>query len=373
MSFTRRSFLIGAGSGLSALVLTACVPEATPSPTPTPTETSNAGVPSPAAFERSAWASDSFARGAMSYVAVRSSVDHRDALRQPIINRVFLCGEATSTDAAGTVRGAQRSGSFSAASLAAVADPTDKIAVVGAGAAGAEAARVLTLRGYDVTVIEARNRVGGRIHSFTSDNWPFPLELGAWRFSPSTDVDLLDTLERLDVETVARQAVPAETPPADVVFRSTTGEASADPVSATAVADALTWATRQWADVSLEQALTESGAAEAAAGATAGELAGAELLAQHLSWIATAYGADAAQLSSWFTPAVEDPTVFVTGELQTLVSDALDGVETFLSTTVVGVAYTDERVSLRLGTGESLAVDRVLITVPLGVLKDNGI
>ncbi len=36
---------------------------------------------------------------------------------------------------------------------------------------------------------------------------------------------------------------------------------------------------------------------------------------------------------------------------------------------VTRIAYDDRRVSLRLDSGESLNVDRVVVTVPLGVLK----
>jgi monoamine oxidase len=40
---------------------------------------------------------------------------------------------------------------------------------------------------------------------------------------------------------------------------------------------------------------------------------------------------------------------------------------------VVRVAHDDTGVSLRFGTGESLSFDRVIVTVPLGVLQQGGI
>ena len=51
------------------------------------------------------------------------------------------------------------------------------VVVVGAGISGVSAAHDLTLYGYNVTVIEARNRIGGRIH--TNRDLGFPIELGA--------------------------------------------------------------------------------------------------------------------------------------------------------------------------------------------------
>lgn len=57
---------------------------------------------------------------------------------------------------------------------------TDPDAVVlGAGAAGLAAALQLARRGYDVVVVEARNRVGGRVWSQSIDGIQTPAELGA--------------------------------------------------------------------------------------------------------------------------------------------------------------------------------------------------
>ncbi len=53
------------------------------------------------------------------------------------------------------------------------------IAVVGAGAAGLAAAAELSARGHDVCVLEARDRVGGRIFTRREPDLPVPLELGA--------------------------------------------------------------------------------------------------------------------------------------------------------------------------------------------------
>ncbi|WKK73173.1 FAD-dependent oxidoreductase [Rathayibacter oskolensis] len=46
--------------------------------------------------------------------------------------------------------------------------------------AGAVAARRLVDAGYDVTLVEARERVGGRIQTSTPDGWPIAVDSGAW-------------------------------------------------------------------------------------------------------------------------------------------------------------------------------------------------
>jgi monoamine oxidase len=53
------------------------------------------------------------------------------------------------------------------------------IAVVGAGVAGLSAARALRRAGVEVRVVEARNRIGGRILTRRDAATPLPIELGA--------------------------------------------------------------------------------------------------------------------------------------------------------------------------------------------------
>ncbi|HEX6836346.1 MAG TPA: FAD-dependent oxidoreductase, partial [Polyangia bacterium] len=53
------------------------------------------------------------------------------------------------------------------------------VVVIGAGVAGLAAAARLRERGADVVVVEARTRVGGRVHTLRGDGWPAPVEEGA--------------------------------------------------------------------------------------------------------------------------------------------------------------------------------------------------
>lgn len=64
------------------------------------------------------------------------------------------------------------------ATTEAAAQGNKRVIVIGAGLAGLAAARKLQARGFDTVVLEARNRIGGRI--WTSTKWPdMPLDLGA--------------------------------------------------------------------------------------------------------------------------------------------------------------------------------------------------
>jgi monoamine oxidase len=57
--------------------------------------------------------------------------------------------------------------------------PSKTILVIGAGAAGLAAARDLSRAGCEVIVLEARDRIGGRVFTLGESNSPVPIELGA--------------------------------------------------------------------------------------------------------------------------------------------------------------------------------------------------
>src|SRR2546423_7912572 len=60
-----------------------------------------------------------------------------------------------------------------------VNDRAVDVAIVGAGVAGLAAMRVLIDAGLRVCVLEARDRIGGRIYTLHDDRVPHAIELGA--------------------------------------------------------------------------------------------------------------------------------------------------------------------------------------------------
>ncbi len=58
-------------------------------------------------------------------------------------------------------------------------DKKGQIIIVGAGACGLSAAKELAANGYGVTVLEGNDRIGGRIHTINSASFDMPIEAGA--------------------------------------------------------------------------------------------------------------------------------------------------------------------------------------------------
>src|SRR4051794_35902821 len=60
-----------------------------------------------------------------------------------------------------------------------MSDAAFDVIVIGAGVAGLAAAARLVAAGKRVLVLEARDRVGGRVNTLHEPDWPIPIERGA--------------------------------------------------------------------------------------------------------------------------------------------------------------------------------------------------
>ncbi|MEL4319777.1 FAD-dependent oxidoreductase [Leifsonia sp. YIM 134122] len=369
----RRTFLIAAVGALGTSVLAACTPQPRPTSSPSPTATTQppaSAVPQPLSMLRSRWSVDPFALGAASFAAVGSTSASRDDLAAAVDDRVFFAGEATSHDAPGTLSGAVASGSRAAGEVIAASDVSERIGVIGAGVAGLTAARALLDAGYDVVVVEARDRVGGRIDARASDSWPLAVDLGPTMIG--------DGDEALHSAVVAAGGDVVSFGRVDEVRTAAGTAVAVSGVGAAAVADAVEWSSKQPHDVPLSLAIGQS---EAGALSTTPDDTGvsdADWLGYQLdSVVQPRTSAPDDRLSAWNGGATA-PGDGVGGAIPlagfgTLADDLADGVDVLLRSVVTRVVTRNDKVSLRLRTGESLTVDRVIVTLPLGVLKSGSV
>ncbi|WP_425071199.1 FAD-dependent oxidoreductase [Sagittula sp. S175] len=134
-----------------------------------------AGTRQPTGYLRTNWSRDPLALGSYSFDAAGARAGDRAALAEPVAGRLFFAGEAAHPEYNSTVHAALESGELAAEAL--METEAERVAVIGAGVAGLAAAQMLTMEGLDVTVIEARDRIGGRI--LTDRSLGLPLDLGA--------------------------------------------------------------------------------------------------------------------------------------------------------------------------------------------------
>ncbi|WP_181768108.1 flavin monoamine oxidase family protein [Streptomyces albidus (ex Kaewkla and Franco 2022)] len=123
-------------------------------------------VPEPVSFLRTSWSTDPYARGSYSFLAPsRLGVKARTLLAAAVDGRLHFAGEACSSEAPATAHGALESGRRAAKEIVRGSREGRHVVVIGAGFAGLGCARALADAGFEVTVLEARDRVGGRVRT----------------------------------------------------------------------------------------------------------------------------------------------------------------------------------------------------------------
>ena len=323
-------------------------------------------VPDPDGWVVTRWRADPFTRGSYSFLAVGSSPQDRRALAAPVDDRVFFAGEATSVANPATVHGALESGRAAADAVDAVAEEGARVVVIGAGMAGLGAARALEDLGYDVTVVEGRERLGGR--TFTVETLGVPLDLGASWIHGTEGNPLSALADELGVE---------RSDPTDYDNEPEYGPdgvelTDAQYATAEAAFDSVMEAA---ATASEEQA--EDGPLADVIWAAAAELDLADddllVLTHYLNTsIEGEYAGGLDELSTWWWEEGEGyeggDVVFPDGYVR-LVDGLAEGLTIDLGVPVERVAVTDDGVEVDATGGAGYEADHVVVTVPLGVLK----
>lgn len=251
----------------------------------------------------------------------------------------------------------------------AVAGDVTRVVVVGAGVSGLVAARALVLAGVDVVVVEARDRIGGRVH--TVDVGGAPVDLGAAWVHDGVGSPTLPYLEAIGVGVLPARITDMYEGAAVVDReRGSYPDAAARATLQTAIgafierAPALGDAdpTLSLADA-IERILPDE---RPAIRATLGR------------FLSSYDGADADDVGLgtfnqfFFGVGVEDRDVFPRGGYRGLVDALVAGLDVQLSSVVRAVRSDDGGVEVvidRDGVTETLRASHVIVTAPLGVLK----
>jgi len=354
----RRRFLTLAGS---ALVIVACDDSSSTGPTTTGSSTSTP-IPRPTNALITRWATDPYSRGSYSYLAPGSSPSDRNDLRADVEGRLFFAGEATSSEYPATVHGAVLEGRSAAQRINnSTQGAPSRVLVVGAGAAGLAAARELTDLGHEVVVVEARDRLGGRVDTRRLGG-AVPVDLGAsW-------IHGVDGNPLTELASVAgAQLVPSDFD--SVSVRDAVGSL----IDAASIDDAYDRIAEAFGTASPSTPISnileplQSGLSDQQR-ALLGYVSDSEIVHE--------FGVDANRLTFGAFDEGEEfggGDALVPDGMSLLLGALAGGYEVLTDAPVARVTHDVDRAAVELQDGEQLAADQILITVPLGVLQSGDI
>ena len=229
--------------------------------------------------------------------------------------------------------------------------------VLGAGLAGLGAARHLADAGFQVSVIEARPRIGGRIH--TSRSWAgMPMDLGASWIHGSKANPLTDLAK------TAGAQLRATSYDAAMMLDGTGQQIDPDLRAPKAlIAKALRQAENGSRDISVQAALKALPEWHQAPAKT-------QRLAQHLlnATLEQEYGAPLAQLSAWYGQDGDEfggPDMLFPGGFDQLLAPLARGLRIHMGQSVRAIAPGQ----VTLESGQTIQADHIICTLPLGVLQ----
>ncbi len=245
-----------------------------------------------------------------------------------------------------------------------VGQPKQRIAVIGAGLAGLAAARELQAHGHAVVVVEARDRIGGRI--WTSSAWPdLPLDLGASWIHGLDGNPLTALAETLEAELLVTE-----------YEKSIAYDTDGEPLSDAAEAQLDAWRDQVYAALAAAQDADEDTSLRAVVDALFAETDQSPQTRRFLNFllsseIETEYGGSAEDLSAyWFDNGKffpGDDALFGAG-FQVITEHLARDLQIELGQVVQEIAWGQAAMRVLTDQTEYL-VDQVLVTVPLGVLQ----
>ncbi|OBA62440.1 monoamine oxidase [Mycobacterium sp. 1100029.7] len=235
------------------------------------------------------------------------------------------------------------------------------ILVVGAGMAGLAAAQSLVDAGWPVRLLEARDRIGGRV--CTNRDWGVPIEMGASWIHGTTNDPLMELARKAQAQVIptdyygwAKLAVDPSLPPVDY--------------------DPDRW--RAFVERACDRVDGGSLAAAVDAASRRAQLSAADRT-QLAFYVATEiedeFAAGAEQLSATTFDAgdyADGDQAVITNGYDALPRLLADGLQITFNTPVTAISRREDSVTVRAGN-RSFDGPAAIVTVPLGVLKAGSI
>ncbi len=361
MSISRRQFLAAA----AAVTVAGCADPADDDGADRPTAPTAPTLSSaPIGSLVTRWHTDPYALGAYSFLAVGATPEDRAVLQEPIGGRLVLAGEHTDVSAPATTHGALTSGQRAAEQVLA-AGIEGLVVIVGAGLAGLGAARTLVDTGADVVVIEARDRLGGRVHTDTSLG--VPVDLGASWIHGVDDNPVADLARSLGVEWSATDLESSVTfddqgSPLDDDVAEAVGTAAYD-----ALAEAVALAEQLDADIDVAAVV------DRVLDTMMLDAATLRLVRLDIRRIVEHEFAGAlSEISAWWGDEGDEisgaEVVIPTGYGQ-LVDAIAEGIDIRLSSPVRRIDIRSDRITVTTDAGDTIDGAAAIVTLPLGVLQ----
>jgi polyamine oxidase len=262
-------------------------------------------------------------------------------------------------------------GSWSMGALPLEKGQPERVVVVGAGMAGLVAARLLHDSGFAVTVLEARQRLGGR--TWTDDSLGAPLDLGGSWVHGVEGNPLALWCDKLGVALIENQGDRLLID-SRATAKTRDGQRKRAILGRAAFKAAMEWAS--WKSKAMTasrgpRSLSVKDAVDPLLQASWLPEIDKLVIASFVEGSEGVQGApyDFVAAEEWWPTEGLDRNAQPRGGFVQLIDDAARGLDVRLGTPAERVTWSGEGVGVVLAGGETIRADRAVIAVPLGLLK----
>ncbi|KAM5352581.1 hypothetical protein ACJ41O_005303 [Fusarium nematophilum] len=256
------------------------------------------------------------------------------------------------------------------------------VAVIGAGLAGLRCADILLQHGFRVTVVEARNRVGGRLHQEVLPNGHLA-DVGPNWIHGTKDNPMLDLAKQTNTAIGSWDLTSCVYDENGDLFSVEEGEKYSD-IMWDIVQDAFKHSNSLSQDIDPKESLHDffvQKVAEKVPTTEEGYQRKRDVVMQISELWGAFVGSPIYRQSLkffWLEECIEGENLFCAGTykkvLDTVAKPAIEGAQIKFQTKVERISYRsdpEEKAKIRVEGGQTLEFDEVVVTAPLGWLKRN--